>query len=178
LGGSRGSKAQIVRNTFIIFLVSGFWHGANWTFLAWGTYHALLFLPLILLQKNRKNTNNVAQGRIFPTLKEIIQMTSTFLLVVLGWVFFRAENIAKALDYLERIFTKSLVSIPFTQGNNSLFLSLFIMIAVEWFQRNKKYGLQIDLIKNAFVRWSVYFGVLLIIFFFGGKSDTFIYFQF
>jgi len=178
LGGSRGSKAQIVRNTFIIFLVSGFWHGANWTFLAWGTYHALLFLPLILLQKNRKNTNNVAQGRIFPTLKEIIQMTSTFLLVVLGWVFFRAENIGKALDYLERIFTKSLITIPFTQGNNSLFLSVFIMIAFEWFQRNKKYGLQIDFIKNAFVRWSVYFGVLLIIFFFGGKSDTFIYFQF
>ena len=178
LGGSRGGKWQVVRNTFIIFLVSGFWHGANWTFLAWGTYHALLFLPLILLQKNRKNTNNVAQGRIFPTLKEIIQITSTFLLVVLGWVFFRAENIGKALDYLERIFTKSLVSIPFSQGNNSLFLSVFIMIAVEWFQRNKKYGLQIDFIKNAFVRWSVYFGVLLIIFFFGGKSDTFIYFQF
>ena len=178
LGGSRGGKWQVVRNTFIIFLVSGFWHGANWTFLAWGTYHALLFLPLILLQKNRKNTNNVAQGRIFPTLKEIIQITSTFLLVVLGWVFFRAENIGKALDYLERIFTKSLITIPFTQGNNSLFLSVFIMIAFEWFQRNKKYGLQIDFIKNAFVRWSVYFGVLLIIFFFGGKSETFIYFQF
>ena len=178
LGGSRGSKAQIVRNTFVIFLVSGFWHGANWTFLAWGTYHALLFLPLILLQKNRKNTDNVARGRIFPTLKEIIQMTSTFLLVILGWVFFRAENIGKALDYLDRIFSKSLFSIPFAQGNNSLFLTVLIMIAVEWFQRNKKYGLQIDLIKNAFVRWSVYFGVLLIIFFFGGKSETFIYFQF
>ena len=178
LGGSRGGKWQVVRNTFIIFLVSGFWHGANWTFLAWGTYHALLFLPLILLQKNRKNTNNVAQGRIFPTLKEIIQITSTFLLVVLGWVFFRAENIGKALDYLDRIFSKSLFSIPFAQGNNSLFLTVLIMIAVEWFQRNKKYGLQIDSIKNAIVRWSVYFGVLLLIFFFGGKSETFIYFQF
>jgi len=178
LGGSRGSKAQIVRNTFVIFLVSGFWHGANWTFLAWGTYHALLFLPLILLQKNRKNTDNVARGRIFPTLKEIIQMTSTFLLVILGWVFFRAENIGKALDYLDRIFSKSLFSIPFAQGNNSLFLTVLIMIAVEWFQRNKKYGLQIDSVKNSFVRWSVYFGVLLLIFFFGGKSETFIYFQF
>ena len=84
LGGSRVSKAKVVRNTFIIFLLSGFWHGANWTFIAWGAYHAILFLPLILTSKNRKYTNQVAEGRLLPTLKETGQMLLTFFLAVMG----------------------------------------------------------------------------------------------
>jgi len=178
LGGSRGGKWKAIRNTFIIFLVSGFWHGANCTFIVWGFFHALLFLPLLLLQKNRKNTNSVAEGKWFPTLKEIFQMLSTFLLVVLGWVFFRADTIAQAFDYLGRIFTKSILTKPVADGSHGLILCVLFMLLVEWFQRDKKYGLQIDFIKNGFLRWTIYLGVLAILFFFGGKSETFIYFQF
>jgi D-alanyl-lipoteichoic acid acyltransferase DltB (MBOAT superfamily) len=96
LGGSRVSKIKIVRNIFIVFLVSGFWHGANWTFIAWGAIHAILFLPLILLNKNRKYTDTVAAGKFLPSVKEVFQMGMTFLLVLVGWVFFRAENIGQA----------------------------------------------------------------------------------
>ncbi len=84
MGGSRGSKWMIVRNTFVIFLLSGFWHGANWTFIAWGIYHAALFLPLILFGQNRKFINHVAEGRLLPTGKEVLQMMMTFLLVCIG----------------------------------------------------------------------------------------------
>lgn len=101
LGGSRVSKAKVVRNTFVIFLVSGFWHGANWTFIAWGAYHALLFLPLILLGKNRKYTNQVAEGRILPTIKETGQMLLTFFLAVFGWIIFRAPGFLTLLNYLK-----------------------------------------------------------------------------
>ena len=96
MGGSRVGKWKIVRNTFVIFLVSGIWHGANWTYLAWGTYHALLFLPLILLGANRKYTNHIAEDRILPTWREGMQMLLTFVLVVLGWIIFRSASIAQA----------------------------------------------------------------------------------
>jgi alginate O-acetyltransferase complex protein AlgI len=101
LGGSRGNQFTAIRNIFIIFLVSGFWHGANWTFLIWGGIHAFLFVPLYIVGLNRKNTNNVvADGRIFPNVKEVVQMLITFLLVTIAWVFFRAESLSHALDYI------------------------------------------------------------------------------
>ena len=178
LGGSRGGKWQAIRNTFIIFLVSGFWHGANWTFLAWGAFHAFLFLPLLLLQKNRKNTNSVSEGRLLPNLKELIQMTLTFLLVVVGWIFFRAETLGKALDYIARLFDTSLLTIPKLEGANGLYFCLLFMILTEWMQRTKKYGLQIEMIHSQAVRWLIYFSIVVLILFFGGKSETFIYFQF
>jgi hypothetical protein len=103
LGGSRCSKWKIVRNTWIIFLVSGLWHGANWTFLVWGAYHALLFMPLLLLGKNRQYTNTVAENHILPSWKELFAILSTFILVVTGWIIFRAENIHQAFDYISKI---------------------------------------------------------------------------
>lgn len=108
LGGSRGGKLLSFRNTMIIFLVSGLWHGANWTFIAWGAFHALLFLPLLLLGKNRKNaTGVVAENRVLPTLKEFGGMVFTFGFVVIGWIIFRADNIGMAVDYTGRIFSLS-----------------------------------------------------------------------
>lgn len=86
LGGSRCARWKVMRNTLIIFLVSGLWHGANWTFIMWGVYHALLFFPLMLLGKNRKHTNNVAAGRLLPSMKEFVQILFTFLLVLIGWI--------------------------------------------------------------------------------------------
>ena len=97
-------KAKVIRNTFAIFLTSGLWHGANWTFVAWGAYHALLFIPLILLGKNKRFTDTVATDRILPNIREYFQMLLTFLLVVIGWVFFRAETITDAFAYLGGIF--------------------------------------------------------------------------
>ncbi|MEI7502967.1 MAG: MBOAT family O-acyltransferase [Paludibacter sp.] len=179
LGGSRGGKWQAIRNTFIIFLVSGFWHGANWTFIAWGAFHALLFLPLLLLQKNRKNTNAIAEGRWLPNVKEIVQMTSTFLVVVVGWIFFRAPSISDAFLYIGGIFDKSLLSMPtYIVGMTKTISFVILLVMVEWFQRNKKHGLELSSINNHFVKWSVYYALIAIILEFGASSQSFIYFQF
>jgi D-alanyl-lipoteichoic acid acyltransferase DltB (MBOAT superfamily) len=159
-------------------LVSGFWHGANWTFIAWGGLHAALFMPLLLLQQNRKNTNQVAEGRILPNLKEVYQMVTTFLVVDLAWILFRANSISQAMDYIRRIFSHSLITLPEHTGLNGLFLMLLVMILVEWFQRTQKHGLQIDFVKSVPIRWFFYSIVILLIFSLGGKSETFIYFQF
>src|SRR6056300_219048 len=106
LGGSRGGTWIKVRNTFVIFIVSGFWHGANWTFIVWGALNAMYFLPLLLTKSNRQNIDTVAEGRFFPNLRELFQMGTTFLLTVLAWVFFRAESITIALGFLKGIISQ------------------------------------------------------------------------
>lgn len=178
LGGSRCSKAKIVRNTFVIFLVSGLWHGANWTFIAWGAYHALLFLPLILLGKNRKYRNTVAEGRILPSLKETGQMLLTFLLVTVGWIIFRADSIGQAWDYMRGICSTTLFSRPDASGVTGFSLAICVMLLVEWFQRNKEHGLDLSGIKTGFVRYTAYLAVLFMTFALGGHAVNFIYFQF
>jgi D-alanyl-lipoteichoic acid acyltransferase DltB (MBOAT superfamily) len=179
LGGSRVSKSKIVRNTFIIFLLSGLWHGANWTFLAWGLFHAILFLPLILLGKNRKFTNSAAEGKLLPSFREVFQIAFTFLLVVISWVFFRSESIGQAMEYLMRIFDLSILSIPRLYGNYRFYTIFFgaIMLAVEWLQRNKQHGLDIAII-NPWLRRIIYILIIFSIIFFIGQNEQFIYFQF
>ena len=173
----RYKKWIIVRNTFVIFLLSGFWHGANWTFIAWGAYHALLFLPLILLGKNRKYTNQVAEGRLFPTGKECGQILITFALVVIGWIIFRAPSITQAWEYMCSICDVSLFSIPKNAGIHALFMNLILLIIVEWIQRNKQHSLDIDTLPF-YLRYAIYLGMTFIIFAFGGHTVNFIYFQF
>ena len=107
LGGSRAGKWKSFRNTLVLFLVSGFWHGANWTFVAWGAYHALLFLPLLLLGQNRRYRDSVAENSYLPSVKELTQMGATYLLVLLGWYLFRSEDISQAAVNLERMFNVS-----------------------------------------------------------------------
>lgn len=178
LGGSRVSKIKIVRNTFIIFLVSGFWHGANWTFIMWGFYHAILFLPLILFEKNRKHTDIVAENRKLPSMKETAQMGATFILTVFGWIIFRAENIQSAYLYIVNIFNPSLFTIPAILGKKAL-LSIGILLLAEWMQRKKAHALQIDNIKNGFIRYIIYMAITFFILFLGEFGDNqFIYFQF
>ena len=141
---NRYKKWIIVRNTFVIFLLSGFWHGANWTFIAWGAYHALLFLPLILLGKNRKYTNQVAEGRFLPTWREALQILCTFLLVVLGWIIFRATGMPSLFHYLEGMCDASIFTIPWLKNREfyiPLFLCIALMLVIEWLQRNKQHGL-------------------------------------
>jgi len=178
LGGSRGGKWKAIRNTFIIFIVSGFWHGANWTFIAWGAFHAFLFLPLLLLQKNRKNTNTVAEGRILPNLKELFQMGSTFMLVIIGWIFFRATTIEKAFQYIDGMIQFGTLRASYRIFNEKEFWFIAILIVVEWIQRHKKHGLEFTSINNALVRRAIYIFIIGMIIWFMGKNETFIYFQF
>ena len=178
LGGSRCSKAKIVRNTFVIFLLSGLWHGANWTFIAWGAYHALLFLPLILLGKNRKYKDVVAEDRLLPSLKECGQMLLTFLLVVIGWVIFRAESIGQAYSYLFRISSHSLFDRPDASGITGLSLAIAIMLLMEWCQRKRSHAFDLSYLHQPIVRCALDITVILLIIVLGGPSENFIYFQF
>lgn len=182
LGGSRGGKWMKFRNTMIIFLVSGFWHGANWTFVAWGAYHALLFLPLMLMGSNRKNKNVVAEGRWLPSIKESFQMLVTFGLVVIGWIIFRANSIGEAWDYTCRIFTPSLFDISGIPAKVVMLLLFIIMfLIVEWLQRDKQHAMQLPnkyMFKYAVVRYALYVGLALSVLLFQGVQGDFIYFQF
>ncbi|MFR9566550.1 MAG: MBOAT family O-acyltransferase, partial [Rikenellaceae bacterium] len=179
LGGSRGGKWMKFRNTMIIFLVSGFWHGANWTFLAWGAYHALLFLPSMLAGSNRRNMNVIASGRWFPSIKESIQMILTFILVVIGWIIFRADSISDAVVYVSRMFSGSLFDVSFVYGNRLMYI--FILVLVEWLQRDKQHALQLPnkyIFKYTIIRFAIYIGLMYLIIWFQGKQGDFIYFQF
>ncbi|MEW7291822.1 MBOAT family O-acyltransferase [Aquimarina sp. 2304DJ70-9] len=178
LGGSRGGTWMKVKNTFIIFLVSGFWHGANWTFIVWGGLNALYFLPLMLLNKNRTHTNVVAENRLFASIKEVFQILMTFTLTTIAWVFFRAENITHAFAYLGEIFSPSLFEMPqFFPLTVIFFIILFVII--EWLQRDKQHALEFKNTKMPrLVRFALYYILIAVIFLFGGQQQEFIYFQF
>jgi D-alanyl-lipoteichoic acid acyltransferase DltB (MBOAT superfamily) len=176
LGGSRGTRWKVIRNTWVIFLVSGLWHGANWTFVIWGAYHALLFMPLLLLKRNRKYTDIVAENRMLPTLKELFAILVTFGLVLVGWIIFRAENISQALDYISNMCSSSLFTLP-DKGRKALLFSA-IMLAVEWFGRKNQYAIEKIPVRNMFLRWCIYYLILMMIFNYSGEQNAFIYFQF
>lgn len=180
LGGSRCAKWKVIQNTMIVFLVSGLWHGANWTFICWGIYHACLIALYLILGINTKTKDIVAQGRTFATAKELFQMAATFLLVIFGWIIFRAENIGQLVDLLHYMTTNKFFDLSQTYGKAFLLQSL-LMLAVEWVQREKQHALQLPdnwLFRRKSVRWGLY--VLLYIFILSstGKDETFIYFQF
>jgi D-alanyl-lipoteichoic acid acyltransferase DltB (MBOAT superfamily) len=140
LGGSKGSKAMQVRNVFVIFLLSGFWHGANWTFLAWGAINALYFLPLLLLHKNRNNVDDVTMTFSFNSLKTFWQILSTFMLTCLAWIFFRASSITDAVYYIKRIFTEGNFSNQYLDNERyctEILFLILIFIRVEWRFRNQ-----------------------------------------
>jgi len=180
LGGSKGGLLKKIRNVFAIFLVSGFWHGANWTFIIWGFLNALYFIPIMLMKKNRVNTNNIAEDRLFPTLTEFRQVIFTFFLTMIAWVFFRAPSVTDALLYLKGVFNKSILSIPDKLNNWLITLFfIFVLVFVEWIQRDKEHALEI---RNSnvprYFRWSFYVIIFFVIFWFGGTEQDFIYFQF
>lgn len=179
LGGSRCKKSKIVRNTFVIFLVSGLWHGAEWTFIAWGAYHALLFMPLILTGKNRKYLDEPGRDSFFPTMGESVMMGVTFLLVAVGWVIFRADNFHLAVGYIARMFS----DFSFAGSLPSKFTLLWIafMLLAEWIWRRRSHTLDIQghgLLRYAVARWSLYAVIILVCIFYKGTQSEFIYFQF
>ena len=178
LGGSRGSIRMKVRNIFIIFIVSGFWHGANWTFIVWGALNALYFLPLMLLNKNRINTGTVAHGKYLPSIKEFISMSLTFGLTVLAWVFFRAVDVPHALSFLSEIFSSSFFTIPEERPKYLVLIILFFVI-IEWFGREHKYAIEkLWLNSPKLVRWGIYYVLAMTVILLAGEKSQFIYFQF
>jgi alginate O-acetyltransferase complex protein AlgI len=180
LGGSKGGAWMRVRNTFAIFIVSGFWHGANWTFIVWGALNAIYFLPLLLTKRNRVNLETVAQGRHLPSIRELYAMVSTFGLVMLGWIFFRANDLGHALAYVRGIFTRDLFSSPQLPASSTVTLCfMFFMLVVEWFGRERKHALEnFGVRQPAFMRWAFYGFLTACVIVFSGKEQEFIYFQF
>jgi alginate O-acetyltransferase complex protein AlgI len=178
LGGSKGGTWMKVRNTFIIFLLSGFWHGANWTFIVWGALNALYFMPLLLMNRNRQNLEIVAHGRVLPSIREAGNITMTFGLTVLAWIFFRSESVGQATSIINEIFSSSLLTLP-VDMSTSLVALLIVFIAVEWMGRENKYAIEkMFLTQPRVVRWGLYYTIAATIFLFAGKEQQFIYFQF
>jgi D-alanyl-lipoteichoic acid acyltransferase DltB (MBOAT superfamily) len=182
IGGSRGSTWMKIRNVFIIFIVSGFWHGANWTFIAWGALNAIYFLPLLLTQKNRNYLGVVAQGKYLPSLKELFLMLITFGLTVFAWIFFRAESIGHALNYIHGIFSASLFAMPnFLSGRSFLITIILVVffVLIEWQGREGQYAIaNLGLKWKRSLRYGLYYSIIIAIFLFGGAKQQFIYFQF
>ncbi|MDG1729351.1 MAG: MBOAT family O-acyltransferase [Algibacter sp.] len=177
LGGSRTSTFKKVRNVFIIFLVSGFWHGANWTFIIWGALHALFFIPLLITNKNRKYTNQVAEHKAIPSFRELINMLITFVLVTLAWVFFRADSITVAFNYIKRLFTNFSFNIEYLSIENYSIEMLFLIgvfIFIEWLNKHTEHPFL------GKFKWFKIIGVILMLLIFGVYSNhqEFIYFQF
>jgi len=177
LGGNKRGMFVTVRNTFIIFLVSGFWHGANWTFIFWGLVNALYFLPLVLLGLNRRYTNTVAEGRTLPNFREFTSMSFTFLLATVAWVFFRASDIPTAFGIIKGMFNTSVLSVPAIR-DWVLVLLILVFVIIEWRGRTLQHALDLAN-RSAFERRMIYAFVFLLLFFFGVYNENqFIYFQF
>lgn len=177
LGGSRGTKWMQLRNVLIIFMVSGFWHGANWTFVFWGLLHALFFIPMLLSAKNRNHLDQVAQNRLLPSIKELFQMIFTFGLATIAWVFFRAATIKEAFSYLKSIFTDVNFSVQYLNIERysiEMLLIIFIFVLYEWFHREFEHPF------HGRFKWIKIASVILMLLTLGVYSDhqDFIYFQF
>ena len=178
LGGSKCEKWKIIRNVYIVWGISGLWHGANWTFVCWGFYHATLLAVYNLFSINTKYKHVVAYDRYFPGIKEFFQMTLTFFLAVVGWIIFRAESMTQAVGYLS-----CMLSNPFWGEKTfaTIIISCFSFLLVEWLQRDKQHALQIPskgIFRYAIFRYLLYTTIVCLIFFYTGKVQTFIYFQF
>ncbi|MCG8411487.1 MAG: MBOAT family protein [Bacteroidales bacterium] len=183
LGGSRGRSLTKIRNTFIIFIVSGFWHGANWTFIVWGALNAIYFLPLLLTNNNRKHLEIVAHGKYLPTLKELFLILITFSLTVFSWIFFRAENIEHAINYITGIFSLSFFTVPKLAGMDraiTILILIGIFILIEWLGREDQYAIEyLGRNWHRSIRWSFYSVIIFIIgMFMPSVESPFIYFQF
>ena len=178
LGGSHGSKIKQVRNVFVIFLLSGFWHGANWTFIAWGFLHALYFIPLMLSNRNRKNVEIIAANKDLPSIKEFLNMVFMFALVAFAWIFFRANDLQHAFSIVSEIFSASIFSTP-EYLPKKVFVFLFLLLGIEWVSRKSDHALSSFALNwPKFLRLVFYYSIVFLIFYCAGEGQEFIYFQF
>jgi D-alanyl-lipoteichoic acid acyltransferase DltB (MBOAT superfamily) len=182
LGGSKGGIWIKIRNTFIIFLVSGFWHGANWTFIFWGFLNAIYIMPSIIFNTNRNNLTIVAKGKLYPSYKEFFQILFTFLLTMFAWIFFRSNDLNHSFNYIKTIFSSSIIDKPEFQGiGNAITTLLFILIfiLIEWQGREGQYAISNFGFKwKSWIRYAFYYFLIITILWFSGKEHQFIYFQF
>lgn len=179
LGGSRVRSQKIARNTLVVFLVSGLWHGAAWTFVAWGAYHAVLFIPGIMRgKKDMFKNSTVAENRRWPSFYESLLMGRTFLLVAIGWILFRSDSLSDAWTYICHMFTRWNVHTP-VEGKAS-FIWIAVLLVAEWFSRHKESPLSFEghgLMRYRIARWTVYWLIVVCIILFY-RLQSFIYFQF
>ncbi|MDX1350049.1 MAG: MBOAT family O-acyltransferase [Putridiphycobacter sp.] len=180
LGGSKGTIWKKIRNVFIIFIVSGFWHGANWTFIIWGALNAIYFLPLLLLNKNRKNLDNIKSTYYFPPVRDFFTIPLTFMLTCLAWIFFRADSVQTAFTYIGHIFNyQYYTTFNFSYELKMTSVLIIVFILIEWLNKHKEHVLEnIDKKMPRWINWSIYLLISFIIFIFGGNQQDFIYFQF
>ena len=184
MGGSRVSKGKIIFNTFVIFLISGFWHGANWTFIIWGLLNACYFLPLLLAKQNRKNIDIVAAGKRFPSLRDFFSIFVTFSLTAFAWIVFRANTLEQAGQYISGLFSWSLFTLDigeYAVGRSKVLLSILmiaLLIIIEWRGRENPYALYDLKVKYKWMRYLFYYFILFLILFYKGRVQQFIYFQF
>ena len=173
-GGSKAGKAKAIRNTFIIFLLSGFWHGASWNFIAWGAIHAMGFLPLLLLKTNRKHIGDiVAQDKKLPNIRELISMLVTFAFVTFAWIFFRAKTFAIAIDYI-RCISHHLMKAPTLKFPLLAYLLPFLLI--DWYLRRSERIVRVA--RNPVLRYTCYTAAIYLIVAHFSDNSSFIYFQF
>jgi D-alanyl-lipoteichoic acid acyltransferase DltB (MBOAT superfamily) len=183
LGGNRKGKVRYFRNILIVFLLSGLWHGANWTFVVWGLYHAVLFLPMVCIGKHRENPSQIAEGRVLPTWKEAGQMLVTFGFVLFGWIIFRSESLH---DFV--LYVSGMCELGTLRASYRFFIQsdmwpktvfILIMMFVEWIQRGKEHGMDLSSIRNVWLRAACCLVLALVIYTFAYDTiGTFIYFQF
>jgi alginate O-acetyltransferase complex protein AlgI len=180
LGGNRGGAAVAIRNILVTFVLSGLWHGANWTFLIWGLLNGLYYIPIFVARNQRRSTDTVAAGRLLPSVAEALRMGLTFLLVLVAWVFFRATSLEQAFVYLARMFGSGgeLGTLSALRPYLTMLGWCAAFLAVEWLQRARQHALQVGELPVA-LRWPIYWSVATLIFLHGSTGDVpFIYFQF
>ena len=174
LGGSKNGKYLAVRNVMIIFLLSGFWHGASWNFIVWGGIHALGFLPLLLLRRNRIHISHiVAHKESFPVFKEFIGMLLTFSFVTFAWIFFRSASLTSGIDYISHIGT-GFFQVPVLKS--FLFIYVLPLLLIDWKLRHDERVLIVS--GNKVVRYLFYLLLTFVILYHSGNNAEFIYFQF
>lgn len=185
LGGSRCKKSIVIRNILIVFFLSGLWHGANWTFVAWGLYNGVIIALITILNQNKKRSDIIAKEHFLPSLKECGQILLTFVLVVLGWIIFRADSLSQAWDYICGVFDTSIFTTPnfrslgmsFIEISYTIFFIVLLQL-IDWIQRKQDFGLEISNIKYRAIRWGIYISFVFIFNIFSGNQEQFIYFQF
>lgn len=182
LGGSRKGKARTVLNTIIVFALSGLWHGANWTFVLWGLYNALLFIPLIITGKGRYK-DTVAHGRHWPSLKELGLMLATFTLSALGLSLFRAPSLHDFITFITTMLSPSILQVGFGHEIRLALAYCALMMLVEWLTRERRFGLDFGdspsgILRYRWVRWMIYVTLYAYTVIMSGLHSNFIYFQF
>lgn len=175
LGGSRVSNTRLVLNIFIVFLVSGLWHGANLTFVFWGAVHALLVIPVLIMHKKYKTPAPLAPLAPVAIWRQLLNIGVTFCMVVLAWVFFRAPTLTDAFTYIDIIFSSSFFTMPMV--SRSALVLIFIYMFCEWLQRHKEHVLDVSHLSRP-IRYCLYYLVCFAVFYYAGDLQPFIYFQF